>query len=125
MISNDKLGTVDYRKVTTNYKQVHKNVHRISMLDSIGRLINPNIKYKKVSKKNFNKEWPFISDEVIVECRRNYFCLVEIGKYYYGLNGAAISRYNLMGAHDAGMAILGKSISPFIDIALGLSKKNK
>ena len=38
------------------------------------------------------------------------------------LNGAAASRYGYPFPHDAGMAILGKSIDPFIDMAFKLGK---
>ena len=35
----------------------------------------------------------------------------------YALNGAAKARYKLEDVFEGGMAILGKSIQPFIDIA--------
>ena len=37
-----------------------------------------------------------------------------------GLNGAAKGQYKLAGPHEAGMAIMGKSIQPFIELAKSL-----
>ena len=34
----------------------------------------------------------------------------------YALNGSAQGRYKLEGVHEAGMAILGKSVIPFIEM---------
>ena len=42
------------------------------------------------------------------------------GGYAFALNGAARSRYGIPDPHDAGVAILGKSVGPFIDLALNL-----
>ena len=56
-----------------------------------------------------------------VECRDDLFCIVNIGGYDFALNGAARSRFGLPFAHDAGVAVLGKSVGPFIEMAHGLS----
>jgi len=69
-----------------------------------------------------HSKWPFYADEVIIECRQKFWCLIEIDGHYYALNSSARGRYNLTAVHDAGMAILGKSIGPFIDIALNLTE---
>ena len=45
-----------------------------------------------------------------VECRDGLFCIVNIGRYDFALNGAARSRFGLPFAHDAGAAVLGKSV---------------
>ena len=55
-------------------------------------------------------------------CRDELFCIVNINGYDFALNGAAQSKFNYPYPHDMGLAILGKSIGPFIDIALGLAK---
>ena len=74
-----------------------------------------------VSKAEFGDEWPFRSDRVTVECRDGLFCIVNIGGYDFALNGMARSRFELPNAHDAGAAVLGKSVGPFIKMARGLS----
>jgi hypothetical protein len=50
------------------------------------------------------------------------FCIVNIEGYDFALNGAAASRFGYPGPHDAGIAILGKSVGPFTDIALSLGR---
>ena len=74
-----------------------------------------------VSKAEFGDEWPFRNDRVTVECRYGLFYIVNIGGYDFALNGAARSRFGLPFAHDAGVAVLGKSVGPFIEMAYGLS----
>ena len=74
-----------------------------------------------VSKAEFDGEWPFRNDRVKVECRNGLFCIVNVGGYDFALNGAARSKFGLPFAHDAGMAVLGKSVGPFIKMAHDLS----
>lgn len=64
-------------------------------------------------------------DEVIVECRDELFCIVNIAGYDFALNGAAKSRFDYPYPHDMGLAILGKSIHPFIAIAFKLKETHK
>jgi len=120
MLADSQIGTIDYRKETTRYQENERKVHKRTMADNISREKNPDYKYKQISKANFNGEWPFYAEEVIIECRETHWCTVEINGCDYALNGAAEGRYNLAPVHDAGMAILGKSIGPFIDMALKL-----
>ncbi|RCV65375.1 hypothetical protein C5S53_04135 [Methanophagales archaeon] len=61
-----------------------------------------------------------MNDEVIIECREKHWCVVTIDNKDYALNGSAQRRYKLEEVHEAGMAILGKSITPFIKRALKL-----
>ncbi|MCF7810220.1 YebY family protein [bacterium] len=74
-----------------------------------------------ISKEEFSGEWPFHCNEVIIECREGLFCIVNIEDYDFALNGAAKSRFNYPDPHDADVAIFGKSIGPFIDMARELS----
>ena len=74
-----------------------------------------------VSKAEFGDEWPFRNDRVTVECRYGLFYIVNIGGYDFALNDAARSRFGLPFVHDAGLAVLGKSVGPFIEMAHGLS----
>ena len=47
-------------------------------------------------------------------------------KYNYpkALNGSAKERYKLENPHDAGMAILGKSLCDFIKMTIALNTEN-
>jgi len=121
MLDDNQIGTIDYRKETTRYQGKERKVHKRTTADNRNREINPDFKYKRIGKTSFNEEWPFYAEEVIIECREKHWCTVEINECDYALNGAAAGRYNLASVHDAGMAILGKSIGPFIDMALQLA----
>jgi hypothetical protein len=110
-------GNVDYRKFTTKYTETPKKVHKRTIYDELERKLNPNFKHKKIKKEDFDGDWPFYNDEVIIECRHNHWCVITINGNDYALNGSAKGRYKLENPHDAGMAIMGKSFSEFIKIA--------
>ncbi len=114
------FGKTDYRKDTTKYKEEPKKIHKRNIFDKLNRRFNSNYKYKKILKSVYEGDWPFYVDEITIECRRKHWCIVTIKGYDYALNGAAKGRYKLENPHDAGMAILGKSIGDFIKIALEL-----
>lgn len=75
-----------------------------------------------LKKEEFNGDWPFYHDQVIIECRAKHWCVVTIDNKDYALNGNAKGRYKLEFPHEAGMAILGKSLNPFIEMALKLGE---
>ena len=56
-----------------------------------------------------------------VECRDGLFYVVNVGGYDFALNGAARGKFRSPSPHEAGVAILGKSVGPFIEMAAGLS----
>lgn len=114
------FGKTDYRKDTTKYQESPKKVHKRTLLDEFNRNYNPDYKSKKIIRNDFNGDWPFYADEIIIECRNKHWCLVTIEGNDYALNGSAKGRYKLENPHDAGMAILGKSIGDFIKMALEL-----
>lgn len=116
------FGKKDYRSQTTKYKQAPKKVHKRTMIDELKRKVNPEYKSRKISKSDYDGDWPFYVDEVIIECRQNHWCIVTIDGFDYALNGSASGRYKLEYPHDAGMAILGKSVSDFIKLAFDLNK---
>ena len=122
LLKDDKIGTIDYRKNTTRFKQKEKKVHKRTAIDNLNRKINPDIKFKKISKNDFVGDWPFYAEEIIIECRQKYWCTIEIGGIDYALNGSASDRYKLDAVTDAGMSIRGKSIGPFINMALDLNE---
>jgi hypothetical protein len=123
MLYEKDFGKKDYRSQTTKYKETPKKVYKRTILDDIQREINPNYISKKINKSEYAGDWPFYSDEIIIECRQNYWCIVTIDGFDYALNGSASGRYKLEFPHDAGMAILGKSLSDFIKMALDLKNK--
>ena len=116
-LQNDQFGTVDYRRSVEILKADADQWIRRSDQE-IAKSGWPS---RAVSKAEFGDEWPFRSDRVTVECRNGLFCIVNIGGYDFALNGAARSKFGLPCAHDADVAVLGKSVGPFITMALGLS----
>lgn len=111
------FGMTDYRSQTQRYQSTPKKAHKRTLYDELQRKANPTYKSKKILKSEFDGDWPFYAEEVIVECRDNHWCIVTIAGLDYGLSGSAQRRYKLSSPHEAGIAILGKSISGFIKIA--------
>lgn len=79
----------DYRKLTTKYKETPKNRHKRTAQDEWERNNNKNFKSKKILKSEYSSAWPFYTDEIIIECRNNHWCIVTIEGYDYALNGSA------------------------------------
>jgi hypothetical protein len=125
ILYDGNYGKKDYRKETTKYKETPKKVHKRTIVDEIQRTVNPEFKSKRIKKSDYEGDWPFYAEEIIVECRQKHWCIVTIDGYDYALNGSAKGRYKLENPHDAGMAILGKSLSEFTTIALNLNENEK
>ena len=125
MLQDSELGTTDYRKHTTRYKEKECKPHKRTVFDEIQRKINKNYISRKICKSEFDGDWPFYTDEVIIECREQHWCIVSIDGYDYALNGSAQGRFKIEDPHGAGRAILGKSTGAFINMALELGKKTK
>ena len=110
-IRDEELGTTDYRR----------SVHILRDRDeenwierSEQEIVNGEYPIRAVTKAEFEGDWPFRADRVIVERRGKIFYIVNIEGFAFALNGAARSRFNIPDPHDAGVAVLGKSISSFI-----------
>jgi hypothetical protein len=113
---DEQLGTNDYRQSVRILKQEEKNWIKRSEHEIVsGRW--PTL---VATKEGFAGEWPFRVDRVIVELQESLFAIVNIEGYAFALNGTAASRFKLPFPHDAGMAILGKSVGPFTDMALAM-----
>ncbi len=124
LIEDSELGTKDYRKNTTRYTQRKYKPHKRTIFDKYQRFINKEYKSKLVNKADFNGEWPFYSNQIVIECRQKHWCIVSIDGFDYALNGAAKGRYKLEDVHEAGMAVLGKTVGTFIEMALKMGNKN-
>jgi len=122
MLTDDKIGLNDYRKETTRYQQKETKVRKRTIFDKIKRKNNSDYKHRKIKKTEYEGDWPFYAEEVTIECRQKHWCVIEIDGHDYALNGASQGRFNLTSVHDAGMAIMGKSIGDFIDMALKLAE---
>jgi hypothetical protein len=123
MLRDEQIGNTDYRSNTTRYVQRDHKPHQRTSADDYERKHNKDYKSKLVTKNEFDGDWPFYADKVIVECRQKHWCVVTIDNYDYALNAAAKGKYKIEDTLEAGMAILGKSITPFIQMALDLGKE--
>ena len=113
---DEQLGTIDYRRSVRIHEQEKEKWIKRSDKTIIGGKWPTRI----VTKAEFGVEWPFRIDRVIIECRDNTFCIVNINGHAFALNGAARSRFKIPFPHDAGLAVLGRSIGPFSDMAFAL-----
>ena len=114
-----EFGTTDYRSsVKVLQQERHKWIKR-----SERKILKSKWPTRIITKEQFDSNWPFRCDRVIIECRDKLSCIVNIEGYAFALNGFARSRLRIPFAHAAGVAILGKSIGPFIDMALDLGKE--
>jgi len=88
----------------------------------VAPITGTNIKTITVNKKDY-KDWPFVVDEVMIENHRGYFIIAIIKGVSVGLNGLAQDTYILPSAHDVKVAIVGKSVTSFINLGLELNNK--
>ena len=110
------FGTVDYRRSVEVLKADSDQWIRRSYQE-IAESGWPSL---VVSEAEFGDEWPFRKDGVIVECRDGLFCIVTSALRLRAQRCRA-EPIGLPCAHEAGMAVLGKSVGPFIEMAFGLS----
>ena len=113
-LRDEDLGTQDYRR----------SVHILKQKDRANWVKRTNEEIaaggwptRLVTKREYSGEWPFRTDEVIIERQENLFCIAYIEGYAFALNGSAKSRFSYPFPHDAGVAILGKSIGAFTSMA--------
>lgn len=108
-----ELGTTDYRR---SVRILQQDTDRwIKRSDE--EILSSDCPTRVVTRDEYREEWPFRADQVIIECRDRVFCIVNITGYAFALNGAARSRYSIPDVHAAGLAVIGKSIGPFLDLA--------
>ena len=116
-LGDDEFGTVEYRRSVEILKRDDDRwVKRSQQEIEAGGW--PTL---ALSMTEFDGEWPFRRDRVTMECRDGLFCVVNIGGYDFALNDAARSGLRLPDPHEAGVAVLGKSVRPFIEMTAGLS----
>lgn len=84
-------------------------------------LFNPFRKSKVIYKKDYQREWPFREiKKVRIEKRktsRGLFHVITINGYDCALDGRTSSLLHLARPHEAGLAVVGISIQPFLDLA--------
>ena len=115
---DEELGTIDYRRSVHILRDRDKE-NWIKRSDR--EIAEGGCPIRVVARDEFEGDWPFRADRVVVERRDKIFYIVNIEGFAFSLNGAARSRFRIPEPHDAGVAVLGKSVSPFIDMASGLT----
>lgn len=118
-LRDEELGTTQYCRSVQNLNQKKENWIKRSEQE----IVNGEWPTRIITKAEFGEAWPFRTDRVIVECQDNLFYIVHIDGYAFGLNGAARSRFKIPCPHEEGVAVLGKSVSPFINMAFELCKE--
>ena len=117
-IRDHELGKNDYRR-SVHILRDRDEKHWIKRSEH--EITNEGYPIRVVTKDEFEdgfeEDWPFRADRVVVERRNKIFYIVNIEGFDFALNGAARSCFNLPDPHDAGVAVLGKSISAFLGMA--------
>ena len=119
-LQDNEFGTVDYRRSVEILKQ-DQDDWVVRSDDDIARSHWPT---RVVTKAEFQGDWPFRHQRVILECRQGLFCVAIVNGYAFALNGPARNRFRFPDPHEAGVAILGKSIGPFIEMTFALAPNN-
>lgn len=117
-LRDSEFGTIDYRR-SVEILKVEQDQLECYSDDEIANSKWPT---RPVHSRDYANEWPFRIDSATIECRKKMCAIVYLEGYAFALNGFARSHFGYPFPHDAGVAILGKSIGPFIDMALDLAK---
>jgi hypothetical protein len=119
---DDGFGTTDYRRTVEILKKKKDTWHKRTKEE----ILQGQWPAKVINKEAFSEEWPFRNNitEVIVELQRSLAAVINIHGVDFALNGTAMSWLNYPDPHEVGIAIIGKSIGPFIDIAFKLDERN-
>lgn len=115
-LRDEQLGAIDYRQSVRILQQDQKKWIKRTEQEILGGQWPTRV----VTEDEFGSEWPFRIDRIIVELQDQLFAIAYIEGYAFAINGAAASRFELPFPHDAGMAVLGRSVRPFVEMALSL-----
>ena len=119
---DDDFGTTDYRRSVEILKKKKDTWHKRTKEE----ILQGQWPAKLITKESFTEEWPFRNNvtEVVVELQRSLAVVINIHGVDFALNGIAMSWLNYPDPHDVGIAIIGKSIGPFTDIAFALGESD-
>jgi len=117
-LKDEEFGMTDYRRSVARNQQTKANWSKRSK----EKALKSKWPTALAVASDYGNRWPFRVDEVVVECRDDMFCVVNVKGYDFSLNGSAKTRFGYPDPHDSGVAILGRSVGPFIDLAFSLGK---
>jgi len=121
MLKDEAFGTADYRRSVARNQQSKANWSKRSR----DKALKSKWPSTLAVASDYDDRWPFRADEVVVECRDDMFCVVNVKGYDFALNGSAKTCFGYPDPHDSGVAILGRSVGPFIDLAFSLGKEKQ
>ncbi len=110
-LRDSELGTIDYRRSV----QILAREKDTWIKRSEEEVLAGPWPTRVVTQKEFDGEWPFRVNRVILEKQDATFCVAYLNGYAFALNGAAKSRLGLPFPHDAGLAVLGRSVGEFTE----------
>lgn len=105
-------GKTDY---TVIKKENEYNFHKRTFFDKLKTVMY--YKHKKISRQQYDGEWPFKSDSIVLESRKgnSYFAIID--GYEYALDGKTASKLKLLTPEKGGVVIACKSTNEFLKIA--------
>ncbi len=113
-IRDDDFGRNDYRRST-------KILEKMKALPIVERtkdeVLNSRWPSRVVRKEELGTKWPLRVNEAVVECQREIAYVLNVGGFDFALNGLARSWLNLPYPHRAGVAVIGESVGPLLEIA--------
>lgn len=118
MLKDEAFGTTDYRRSVARNQQTKANWSKRSK----EKALKSKWPSALAVASDYGDKWPFRVDEVVIECRNDMFCVVNAKGYDFALNTPAKTCFGYPDPHDSGVAILGRSVGPFIDLAFSLSE---
>ena len=123
VLPNRDFGKRQYIKTVTRIEATLQPYKRTSK-DDDERLSNPNFIHQLLKKENYEGEWPFDSEEAIIELRDNNRCIISIDGYDYALNGRASIAYNIELVNKTNITLPGYCINDFTKMTLNLKENH-
>lgn len=119
-LNDDSYGKNIYKEWPDCLRHVPQ-AHKRTCRDRVIRLLHPFRKSKVVVKRNYNGKWPFRNiEKVRIEKRKTHrgaLHIITINGYDCALDGRTSYILNMARPYEAGLAIIGVSIQPFLDMA--------
>lgn len=122
-MSEDSFGNNTYKE-WPHCLEIIAKPHKRTWIDCIIRVFHPFRKYQIIFKINYAGNWPFRDVEKVKIEKRMYkripLHIITINGYDYALDGRTASLLHIAGIQDTGIAVVGISTQPFLNLAMGL-----
>jgi len=122
-IGENSFGNNIYKEWPQSIEFIAKP-HKRNWHDFLVRLFHPFRKTKVISKRDYQGEWPFRDvKKVRIEkrmCKRGPLHIITINGFDCALDGKTAATLKIARPYEAGLAVVGVSTQPFLDLAMGL-----